>query len=277
MFDGLSTDSFAVDTGSAGKFTGACSYMGYPVFFKEDAIYKVYGSKPSNYELLASASIGVKEGSAASLAIAGERLFYLSRVGVMMYTGGMPTPVGAPLGSGPRDMGVGGSDGLRYYLSSISTNGFELNVYDTERGMWQPESCPVGGASGVRPMSPAEGCTCWAATDRLSFLPFLRGALPPEGYTVETGIVAIAEFGDFTEGNPNAKSVSKLQLRVGLDAGAQLTVYISYDRSSTWTAVSTLSAASARSFYLPLIPRRLRQLSRAAGRYRRLEAVFTYP
>ena len=83
VFDGVSTDSYAVDVGSAGDFTGCFAYRGYPVFFKEEQIYKVYGDKPSNFQVMSSASLGVEAGSHASLAIAGETLYYLSRVGVV--------------------------------------------------------------------------------------------------------------------------------------------------------------------------------------------------
>ena len=37
---------FAQDVISGGDFTGCISYLGYVIFFKEDMIYKVYGSKP---------------------------------------------------------------------------------------------------------------------------------------------------------------------------------------------------------------------------------------
>ena len=40
VYDGLATDSYSVDTGSAGSFTACISYLGYPIFFKEDHIYK---------------------------------------------------------------------------------------------------------------------------------------------------------------------------------------------------------------------------------------------
>lgn len=98
VFAGLSTDSYFVEVGSAGDFTGAHSYMGYPIFFKEENIYKLHGSKPSNYQLITSASLGVEKGSHKSLAIAGEKLFYLSRVGVMLYGGGIPQDISLPLG-----------------------------------------------------------------------------------------------------------------------------------------------------------------------------------
>lgn len=98
VFEGLETDSYAVDTGSAGDFTGCVSFLGYPVFFKEDHIYKVYGSIPSNFEVMGSATLGVAKGCGGSLAIAGERLLYLSNSGVMIYSGGIRRACTTPSG-----------------------------------------------------------------------------------------------------------------------------------------------------------------------------------
>ena len=67
VFDGLSTDSYAVDVGSAGDFTACCSYLGYPCMFKEEHIYKVYGDKPSNFQVMGSASWGWKRGAICPL------------------------------------------------------------------------------------------------------------------------------------------------------------------------------------------------------------------
>lgn len=77
VFDGLTTDSYAVEVGSAGDFTGCYSYLGYPCFFKEESIYKVYGDRPSNYQVMGSASLGTEKGSGKSFGIAGETLFTL--------------------------------------------------------------------------------------------------------------------------------------------------------------------------------------------------------
>ena len=118
MFEGLETDSYAVDTGSAGDFTGCVSFLGYPVFFKEDHIYKVYGSIPSNFEVMGSATLGVAKGCGGSLAIAGERLLYLSNSGVMIYSGGIPQSLHDAFGMTRLRNGRAGSDGLKYYLSA---------------------------------------------------------------------------------------------------------------------------------------------------------------
>ena len=50
-FRGLSTDSYAVSFGEPGPFTGAASFLGCPVFFREDALHKVYGTEPGTYRV----------------------------------------------------------------------------------------------------------------------------------------------------------------------------------------------------------------------------------
>ena len=59
VFDGLSTDAFSVESGTAGAFTACVSYLGYPCFFKEDKIFKMYGTIPTNFQLMSSAVLGV--------------------------------------------------------------------------------------------------------------------------------------------------------------------------------------------------------------------------
>lgn len=140
VYEGLATDSYSVDTGSAGSFTACISFLGYPIFFKEDHIYKVYGSIPTNFEVMGSATLGVAAGSDRSLAIAGEILFYHSRAGIMAYSGGIPQPVGAAFGVERFEDAVGGSDGLKYYVSMAGKDGaYLLYVYDTQRGAWHIE------------------------------------------------------------------------------------------------------------------------------------------
>ena len=79
------------------------------------------------------------EGSGRSLAVAGEMMFYLSRSGPVAYSGGVPADIGTVFGQPFKD-GVGGSDGLRYYLSmKDGLNDWHLFVYDTRTGLWYRE------------------------------------------------------------------------------------------------------------------------------------------
>lgn len=250
VFDGLSTDSYAVDVGSAGDFTGCCAYLGYPVFFKEEHIYKVYGDRPSNFQVMSSASLGVEAGSHASLAIAGEVLYYLSRVGIVAYSGGIPQSVSAPFGAERYRNGVAGSDGVKYYVSlEQADGGHALFVYDTQKGMWHREDNLEAVGFG------------WDT--ELYFLDaagklWLNGntRTVPEGAEPEGTVESMAEFGDFTEGDANKKGTAKLQVRMELDAGATVAVETQFDSDGEWRAVTTLTATVKRSFYLPIIPRR---------------------
>ena len=76
----------------------------------------------------------------------------------------------------------------------------------------------------------------------------------PEGAVQET-LQSAAEFGDFIEGSPGKKGLSKLLLRAELEAGASLRVLVRYD-GGPWRQAGQLQAEKKRSFLLPLIPRR---------------------
>lgn len=134
VFDGLATDSWSVDTGTPRAFTGACEYLGYPTFFKEHGIFKVYGDYPSQYSLSKNMFTGVKEGCGKTLAVAGNVLFYVSEQGVMAYTGGVPRNISKPLNV-QIDSGVAGSDDEKYYLSA---NGV-IYIFDTNVNAWWKE------------------------------------------------------------------------------------------------------------------------------------------
>ena len=79
----------------------------------------------------------------------------------------------------------------------------------------------------------------------------------PAGAVQETDVEWSAEFADFTEENPNKKGVSKIQIRLELDEGAEVKVWLMFDSDGTWQQVKeTLGEGVKRSYYLPIIPRR---------------------
>ena len=244
-FDGVATDSFSVDVGSAGDFTGCCSYLGYPIFFKEDVIYKVYGSKPSNYEAMSSASMGTAAGSGKSFAVAGETLYYLSRAGVMAYTGGIPENISAPFGTDRYKNAVGGSDGTKYYISMYDF-AWHLFVFDPRYGTWHREDASHAVGFGWRRrlyMALSDGI--WA----------IGNPDAPSGSTAETSVAWSYETGDITDG-VDKKEIKKLLLRAELQTGATLKLEIKYDSGGTWITVKQLTAAVKQSYYLPVLPRR---------------------
>lgn len=249
VYEGLATDSYSVDTGSAGSFTACISFLGYPIFFKEDHIYKVYGSLPSNFEIMGSATLGVADGSGRSLAIAGETLFYLSRAGIMVYSGGIPQPIGSAFGMDRFKNAVGGSDGLKYYVSMTGPDGELLYVYDTQKGLWHTED-----ATKARYFARFGG-NLFLLNDQGEV--WIAGNVQnaPESTEEET-VTWSAEFGDFTENDPNKKGVSKLQLRMELEEGAEVQVHLKFDGGEWLKVDEKLCEAKKRSYYLPIVPRR---------------------
>lgn len=252
VYDGIDSDAWSVDAGSVGVFTGCIAYGGFPIFFKENHIYKVYGSYPSNYELLGSATLGLAEGCAGSLAVAGEVLFYLSRSGICAYTGGIPQPMGQAFGLERFCDAVGGSDGLKYYVSMhTGSEDWRLYAYDTQNGVWHKED-----ETAATHFARLDGnLYCLNAQGEILLMGNVTN--PPEGAVMESDMEWMAEFADFTDEDPNKKGLTKLQLRLELEEGATVKVYLQFDSDGVWQQVSgALGENTKRSYYLPIIPRR---------------------
>lgn len=240
VFDGLASDSYSVIVGSAGDFTGCISYLGYPIFFKEDRIYKVYGSKPSDYQVMSSSTIGVRKNCAKTLAVAGETLFYLSPVGMMAYTGGIPENISRAFGNADFDSGSAGSNGVKYYATLREGNdNFALFVYDTRIGAWYKEDAFDG-------MDFARSSGIVALDYDGRFWRF------NSDNPTESNIVSVLEFADFIEKSPNRKTSAKLIARVELDVGSTVTFYISTDGGVVYKPFKTISSPKKDSYYLPI-------------------------
>lgn len=249
VFDGLGTDSFTVDTGTPGDFTGCVSFLGYPIFFKQNYIFKVYGDLPTNFQVMKSATMGVMEGSGKSLAVAGEVCFYHSRNGICAYSGGIPTLIADAFGGETYRNAVGGSDGRKYYVSMEDKDGaWHLFVYDPARGFWHREDSlrAMGFAMG-------ENLVCLAADGRLLLMGRILGA---ETLEQEDAVQWWAEFQDSVEGELNKKSLKKLQLRCELEAGSRLAVKLRFEGETAWTTVGETEAEAKKEYFLPVPVRR---------------------
>ncbi|MPN13936.1 hypothetical protein SDC9_161262 [bioreactor metagenome] len=213
----------------------------------------MYGSKPSNYSAMKSASSGVQKGSGKSLAVAGEILFYLSRAGIVAYTGGIPdSSTSKAFGSNALSLAIAGGDknSGKYYLSAKQSDGtYALFVFDTRSKLWHKEdnTQAVGFAYLDNLYMLKSNGEMWIVGNTDSI---------PQGAASETSVSSMVEFCDFIDKDPNKKGVSKLQLRLELEAGATLKASIKFDSSGTWEEVKTLTAGKKRSYYLPIIPRR---------------------
>lgn len=121
VYDGISTDSWTMETGTPEEFTGCVSYQGYPVFFKANAVFRVMGDTPNQFTIRKMDIPGVSVGSDLSIAVVESLLYYLADKGVCVWNGSSdPSVISTALGIDRRWVsGRAGSDGKRYYLSAF--------------------------------------------------------------------------------------------------------------------------------------------------------------
>jgi hypothetical protein len=244
-FMGLSTDSYVVSVGTDGQFTGAITHHGYPCFFKENVLHKVYGDYPSNYRVQDTACRGVQKGCSKSLAIVNEVLFYKSRSGVCAYDGSLPGEVSYQFGNELYSQAVGGAHGNKYYISMMDAYGqYNLFVYDTANNMWHKED----------DLKAECFCSCDGELYTISGgqIVTLLGSgtkdTEPVEWMVQTGEIGMS--------SPDMKYISRMNVRMALAIGATVEFYIQYDLSDEWEHICTMTGTSLRSFSVPVRPKR---------------------
>lgn len=244
-FSGLADDSWAASVGTDGPFTAACSHLGYPIFFKENALHKVYISADGAHRIADSACRGVQAGSHRSLAVVGEKLYYRSARHICVYEGSLPRSVSAALGDIQYNKAVGGALGDKYYVSMESAAGPQLFVYDTQRGLWHRED-----DLRVRAFA-SHGAELYALDDRGRILSMLGSRGEREKacrWAVDTGPLGFETV--------ERKFVGRLILRMKLPVGSFADVYMEYDSDGVWSHAGHIQGRGTGSFSLPLRPRR---------------------
>ena len=255
-YRGIAADSYAVTVGSDGAFTGAATCMGYALFFKENTLHKLYGSKPSDFQLSSLRCRGVAKGAARSLCVINETLYYLSPDGVMAGDGSIPTKVSTALDPARlRNVksALGGALDGRYYLHLVRGSGeaqaVRLLVYDTERGLWQEEDvCSYEMAGSGGQLYLWDGKAIWAAdADREENWQQAGG--------IEDGVSFELVSGDIGLDGPEELYLSRLTLRLEAEVKSRIEVAVSYD-SGAWETLAQLTADGRRCFDVPFVPRR---------------------
>ncbi len=254
QFMGLSTDSYALNLGSAGAFTGAATHLGTPLFFKEDVIHQIVGTEPSNFTLSDTGARGIASGSAKSARVVNEVLYYLAPNDVCAFSQSLPISVSDALGNEHYKNAVGGSCGQLYYLCVEKGDGTHvLFTYDTEASIWSKED---------------DVNARWFATvgNELYFIAgntiySVRGTLdygdsavlePPVQWMVETGDIGIDA--------PYNKYITGIQLHVELEVGSSLAVQIQYDGAGSWEEIFRNSKINPQKMVVPIATKRCRTI-----------------
>ncbi len=265
--DGNDADvSFAVTPFDGfGEFTGCCVYDGVPMFFKENAVYKVYGDKASNFRLQLYEKPGVLKGAEKSIKIVGDSLFYLSPLGVMRFYGGTQKDMTTEFFQHFKN-GVAGEDGNNYYISlTADGENYRLFVYNLKKGLWSVEDDLkimnfIKHDNKLYALAEKENgnqILCLNPGNDLSS-PFDS----EKEMEKEDKFSSFIEFGDYYANSPDKKGVSKLFLRICIEKDSSVEVKINYDSEAdtngerVWQCVKKIETTAKKSFVLPMIPRR---------------------
>ena len=246
-FLGLSTDSYAVSVGSDGQFTGAITHRGYPLFWKENCVHKVYGNYPSNFQIQTTTCRGVQRGSERSLAIVNEVLYYKARHAVCTYDGSLPAEMSSALGEEQYSEAVAGAHGNKYYISmKDAAGGHQLFVYDTAKGMWHKEDSLHADCF----CSCREELYCIDHDSKKIITMHGSGTADTESveWAVQTGIIGTSM--------PDMKYISRLLVRMSMEIGARVRFFAQYDSMGGWEPLGTVSGTNLRTFLLPIRPKR---------------------
>ena len=246
-FAGISTDSYVVSLGTDGQFTGAITHLGYPLFFKETCLHKVYGNYPANYQIQTTTCRGVQKGSSRSLAIVNEVLYYKSGTAICSYDGSLPVGISEALGEVSYSGAVAGTIGNKYYISMADPQGlYHLFVYDTMRGMWHLEDNTQA----------KEFCTCRGELYYIDAADTNIHTVLGSGTVNTAKIPWMAETGILGTDSPDKKYISRLVIRMYLEVTSEMDVYIQYNSMGEWEHLFTILGKDLQSFPIPIRPRR---------------------
>lgn len=280
FFLGLSTDSGVITIGSDGDFTGCIAHLGYVLFFKENCVHKIYGTKPTNYQVTNVTLRGVQQGCEKSMCIVNETLFYKAKTGVMMFQGSLPECISDELGTDSYSDAVAGYCGNKYYISMKNSSGiWDLYVYDTVTGFWHKEDntrfkytlstqTELYYIDGNDSLMTVGGTGDAFSVERL--LPTSLDGKPSEYDTKTYSIEKESEFewsiesGDLYSSSIDNKYISRLRILMELRRDTKINVYLKYDNDKKWECVCTKRfkylGSTKNTYNIPVIPRRSRRM-----------------
>lgn len=244
VFNGLSTDSYSLDVGSQGDFTGVAAYTNQIVFFKENCIHKLMGSKPSNFSIVTSIAPGVAMGCAKSLCNISDTIFYKSTGGIMAFTGNIPEVISTELGTEKYVGAVAGADSEKYYICLEKLDGGkELMIFDPAKGLWIKE-----GNINVIDFTYHNGHLCYI--DRKD-----NKIYSCNHDEEEERFDWFREFAETEENTVYKKGYMRLYIDADCEPDSEIRILVNYDRKG-WQTVYNGMYNSRKIIRVPLAPDR---------------------
>jgi hypothetical protein len=244
-FEQISTDSYVATIGTPENFTGCIAHLGHVLFFKENAVHKIFGDKPNNFQIKSYENVGVKEGCYNTLVVIKETLYYVGVDGVYSYDGAIPEKISGKIEKEFKpgfSCSCAGKYRGRYYLMLNN----KLFIYHPDRGLWTKH----------------DNLFAKLLCDTGSRLLFLNGndyqtfgGDKPSGE--EKGDMTWRlESGGLKEETLSNKYIKRLMFHFFLLRDSYVDIFIKYDNDLVWDKVYTIHSTEDRSYIVPIIPRR---------------------
>jgi hypothetical protein len=242
-----------VTIGSDGKFTGAITYLGYPMFFKEDCLIKISVSSTGGHQTKETKCRGVQRGSERSLAILNETLFYKSTSDICAYQGSLPVGISDELGEVRYSDAVASTIGSRYYICMKDKKGKpHLFVFDQKTGLWCKEDN-------------TDVLYFCRHEDDLYYIDVVNKQMKSVGGTLlydveekkpEGKFDWYVESGSIGYNSPDNKYVARINVRISLEFGTNVDFYLQYDSSGEWEHKFNMCGTGTRTYTVPVITKR---------------------
>ena len=241
--EGIAGDGYDIQVGSEGEFTGCIPYSSHICFFKENTLHKLYGTKPSNFQINTVNVYGVQSGSERSMHIVNEQLLYKGVNGIYAYTGGVPELISEKLGDKRYSDAVACCDGETYYISMKQGSNYSLFAYDVAKNIWLRED-----DTHAVDMAFYDGSVYFINSE---------GGLYYIDKTADRSDIEWgATFCTIHETMNERKGYSKFHLRMDMSAGSWLALDIKTDNDTTWRQVYTTHNEKAKTVSIPIMPTR---------------------
>ena len=246
-YEASASAAYEASVGTPGAFTGVYVVNQNPIFFKEDCIHKVYVSATGAHQIVTQELPGIEEGADKSIVQLNGAVIYKSRDGFVIYDGTSVSSVSSSLGDIRYTNAIAGVSGNKYVVfCKDNQNKSHIFTYDLRLGIWHKETTPE---SDIVDMTQCDG-KLYMISDRIYVHDAVVGdeAAPP--FMFETGDIGFSD--------PDRKYIMRIDLRLSLDFGSRMRIWVQYDSDGRWIETGSLHGMKMvpKVVQLPILPRR---------------------
>ncbi len=274
-----------IEVNSNGVFTAITAFGGNVYYFKENCVHKLYGSSPSDWQLVMLPINGVEDGAHGSLAVENDICIYKSTDGFYYFDGSSSVKISDNLGTHFTQRTVDGENirpkdakyhaviykGKYYCLVNDNSIGAtSLYTYDIQNGIWcceeNLEKLPRGietitdlvkTSKDIYALIPNYYGDYHADYKDIRFIPLCGGdEFYKDGYTYESIFDWCVISGRLTLSTPNIKEINKIQIRAEGSEWTSVKATLIADENENEIASFEFKPRKLNTFQFPLKPLR---------------------